>query len=76
MEAGKFYANPRWIEYLINMFNQEFFSELWEEVMKTKISLEEMLERIAYGSVIESSWDRFEEVQIKKWGLDDGLHIK
>lgn len=53
-EAGRFLVNPFWLEYLLNLFSQEYFSECYEEIMETQINNDEMIKSIAYNTIGES----------------------
>ena len=50
-ESGRFLANPYWLEHLLNLFYQDYFGEVWEEIMDTKINMENIIDRVAYEIV-------------------------
>ena len=53
-ESGKFLINPYWLEYLLDLFYQEYYSEFWCEVMDTVVNQKNNIERIAYGIIGEN----------------------
>ena len=55
-QSGRMLINPYWLEYLLNLFHQEYMGEVWEEIMDTKINFFEMIEGVGYG-VIGNSVD-------------------
>jgi len=50
-EAGRFIINKYWLEYLLNLFYQEYYGEVWEEITDTKIHFCDMIETMGYGII-------------------------
>jgi len=49
--SGKFLVNQYWLEYLLNLFHQEYYGEVWEEITDTKINQNKTIDNIAYGII-------------------------
>lgn len=50
-ETGKFIINPFWLEYLLNLFHQGYYREIWEEMMDTRCNLNQMIKRVAFSTI-------------------------
>lgn len=50
-ESGKFIINNYWCEYLLNLFHQGYYGEIWCEMMDTKINHYNMIENLAYSII-------------------------
>jgi hypothetical protein len=57
-ESGRFIINNYWLEYLLNLFHQGYYGEIWCEIMDTKINHCEMIENLAYGIIGENFNER------------------
>jgi len=61
-ESGRFLVNNYWLEYLLNLFYQNYFGEIWEEIMDTKINMENTIENVAYGIIGQQFKKKFKKI--------------
>lgn len=50
-EAGKFIVSNYWQEYLLCLFFQGYYSELWEELMDTRLNVSNMIQNCALNTI-------------------------
>jgi len=50
-ESGKFLVNPFWLEHLLNLFNQGYICELWEEIQDTIFNHTNTIRNTSFGII-------------------------
>ena len=50
-ESGRFLVNPYWLEHLLNLFYQEYYGGVWEEMQTTQINMLKFIENLGYGII-------------------------
>lgn len=59
--SGEFIVNPLWLEHLLNLFYQDYISEVWMEVQDTLMNHKKTIENTVYGIIGQE----FDEKQIR-----------
>ena len=56
--AGVLLINPFWVEYLLNLFFQDYLGEVWEEICDTQLKFNKLMEGNAYGIIGQELGDK------------------
>lgn len=52
-ETGKYLLNPFWLEYILDLYFQEYYGELADELMDTKLNIHRLVENQAMRTISE-----------------------